>query len=396
MSDPTIQVVTSVAALSVAIWLYLIFFRGGFWRADQRLGETADPDGAGLDGNGPDVAVIVPARDEAHVIGRTVSALLAQDYPGRYAVVLIDDDSSDGTATVAHAAAVTEGAEHRLTIARAAPPPDGWSGKLWALATGVERSAEILPGARYILFTDADIEHHPATLRQLVAKAEAESLDLVSLMALLACTTPWERLLVPAFVYFFQKLYPFAWVNDPDHHTAAAAGGCVLVRRHALAAAGGIAAISGALIDDCALARLIKRHGAIWLGLTATSRGIRPHGGLEDIWAMVARTAFFQLRHSAVLLAAAVAGMVVIYTAPPTALAGGLLIRDGSLAGLGLAGCLLMAGAYGPTLRLYRQPLWAAVFLPVAALLYVAMTIDSAVRHWRGHGGQWKGRIHDG
>ncbi|MFP6748077.1 MAG: glycosyltransferase, partial [Alphaproteobacteria bacterium] len=194
----------------------------------------------------------------------------------------------------------------------------------------------------------------------------------------------------------FQKLYPFAWVNDRDHRAAAAAGGCILVRRQALAAAGGMAAISGALIDDCALARLIKRHGAIWLGLTTTSQSIRPHGRLEDIWAMVVRTAFFQLRYSAPLLAAAVAGMAVIYMVPPTALAGGLLIGENSLAGLGLAGCLMMAGAYGPILGLYHQPLWAAVLLPVAALFYTAMTIDSAVRHWRGLGGKWKGRMHGG
>lgn len=393
MTESTIQVVTSVAALSVAIWLYLIFFRGGFWRADQRLGEGL---GETVAGDWPDIAVIVPARDEAPLIGRTVTALLAQDYPGRYAVVLIDDDSADGTAGIAHAAAVAQGPERRLTIARAAPPPRGWNGKLWALATGIERAAETLPGARYFLFSDADIEHHPATLRDLTAKAEAERLDLVSLMALLACETAWERLLAPAFVFFFQKLYPFAWVNDPARHAAAAAGGCVLVRRDALARAGGIAAIAGALIDDCALARLIKRHGAIWLGLTETTVSVRPHGGLVDIWTMVARTAFTQLRCSSVLLAAAVAGMLVIYLAPPAALAGGLLIGDGSLAGFGLAGCLFMAAAYGPTLGLYRQPLPAAVFLPVAALLYIAMTIDSAYRHWRGRGGQWKGRVHNG
>ena len=386
MADPTIQVVTSAAALSVAIWIYLIFFRGGFWRADQRLEQTAAPDG----GDWPDVAVIVPARDEAPLIGRTLSALMCQDYPGRYAVIVVDDGSRDGTADIARAV------DHRMVILQAAPRPAGWTGKLWALASGIERAAETLPGARYILLTDADIEHHPATLRDLVAKAEADGLDLVSLMALLACGTPWERLLVPAFVYFFQKLYPFAWVNHPDHRAAAAAGGCILVRRQALAAAGGMAAISGALIDDCALARLIKRHGAIWLGLTTTSLSIRPHGGLEDIWAMVVRTAFFQLGYSAHLLAAAVAGMAVIYMAPPTALAGGLLIGENSLAGLGLAGCLMMAGAYGPILGLYRQPPWAAVLLPVAALFYAAMTIDSAVRHWRGLGGKWKGRIHGG
>jgi hopene-associated glycosyltransferase HpnB len=386
MTDPVIQVVTFVAALSVAIWVYLIFFRGGFWRADQRLEQTAAPDGD----DWPDVAVIVPARDEAPLIGRSLSALMGQDYPGRYAVILVDDDSRDGTADIARAV------DHRVAIIQAAPRPAGWTGKLWALASGIERAAESLPDARYILLTDADIEHHPATLRDLVAKAEAEGLDLVSLMALLACGTPWERLLVPAFVYFFQKLYPFAWVNQPEHRTAAAAGGCILVRRQALAAAGGMAAISGALIDDCALARLIKRHGAIWLGLATTSLSIRPHGGLEDIWAMVVRTAFFQLRYSAPLLAAAVAGMAVIYMVPPTALAGGLLFGEASLAGLGLAGCLMMAGAYGPILGLYRQPPWAAVLLPVAAMFYAAMTIDSAVCHWRGRGGKWKGRIHGG
>ena len=390
MSDPTIQVVTSVAALSVAIWLYLIFFRGGFWRADQRLGPMAVPDSAW-----PDIAVIVPARDEAQVIGKTVGALLAQDYPGRFAVLLIDDASSDGTARIARA---VPGAEQRLTVISGSPPPGGWTGKLWALATGVDRAAALLPDARYLLFSDADIDHHPAALRALVAKAEAERLDLVSLMALLTCTTGWERLLVPAFVYFFQKLYPFAWVNDPANAMAAAAGGCVLVRRDALARAGGIAAISDALIDDCALARLIKRRGAIWLGLTETTRSIRGHGGfgdgLGDIWAMVVRTAFFQLRYSVARLVAAVAGMLVIYVMPPLALAVGLLMGSGSLAGLGLAACILMAAAYRPTLGLYRQPRAAAVLLPVAALFYMAMTIDSAWRHWRGRGGQWKGRFY--
>ena len=386
MAESTIQVVTLAAALSVVIWLYLLFFRGGFWRADQRLGEAA-----AHVGDWPDIAVIVPARNEAPLIGRTMSALLAQDYPGRYDVALIDDGSDDGTAAAARA---VEGADQRLTIILSTPPPAGWTGKLWALAAGIDHAAGTLPGARYLLFSDADIEHHPATLRLLAAKAEAERLDLVSLMALLSCKTPWERLLAPAFVYFFQKLYPFPWVNDPAHPAAAAAGGCVLVRRDALAAAGGIAAISDALIDDCALARLIKRQGAIWLGLAETTFSIRPHDGLKDIWTMVARTAFTQLHYSPVLLAAAVAGMAVIYMAPPAALAGGLLAADGVLAGLGLAGCLLMAAAYGPTLELYRQPLAAAALLPIAALLYSAMTIDSAFRHWRGRGARWKGRTH--
>ena len=384
MAETTLQVVTSAAALSVAIWLYLIFFRGRFWRADQRLGPAP-----GTVGDWPAVAVIVPARNEAALIGRTMAALLAQDYSGFLKIILVDDNSEDSTAEVARAVG------SRVDIVSAAPPPAGWTGKLWALASGVERAAESLPEARYILFSDADIEHHPASLRDLVAKAETERLDLVSLMALLGCKTPWERLLVPAFVYFFQKLYPFAWVNDPTRSTAAAAGGCMLVRRDALAAAGGLAAMSGALIDDCALARLIKGKGRIWLGLTKTIRSIRPYEGLGGIWDMVARSAFTQLRHSVVLLVATVAGMLVIYMAPPAAALGGLLIGDGYLAASGLAGWLMMAVAYEPTLRLYGRPKIAAPILPLAALFYIAMTIASAALHWRGRGGLWKGRVNE-
>ncbi|MFQ5958325.1 MAG: glycosyltransferase, partial [Alphaproteobacteria bacterium] len=241
---------------------------------------------------------------------------------------------------------------------------------------------------------DADIEHGPAALRALVAKAEAERLGLVSLMARLRCEGGWERLLIPAFVFFFQKLYPFPWVNDPRRRTAAAAGGCMLVRRTTLAGAGGIDAVKDALIDDCALARALKERGPIWLGLATTTRSIRAYAGLGGVWDMVARSAYAQLRHSALLLAATVAGMFVVYLGPPLATVAGAAAGEAVSAGLGLAAWALMAAAYTPTLRLYRQPPSAGVLLPFTALLYTLMTVDSALRHWRGEGGMWKGRTY--
>jgi hopene-associated glycosyltransferase HpnB len=264
---------------------------------------------------------------------------------------------------------------------------------MWALSQGVARAAEILPEAGYFLFTDADIDHDPGVLRALVDKAENERLDQVSLMAWLRCETAWERLLIPAFVFFFQKLYPFPWVNDPRRKLAAAAGGCVLLRCRALDRAGGIAVIKAALIDDCALARVIKPGGAIWLGLTTMSRSHRPYAALGDIWNMVARSAYTQLHHSPWLLAGTVAGMVVIYLAPPAALVWGMVTGHGGLIALGAAAWLLMALAYGPTLALYSRPRVAAVLLPVAGFLYTLMTVDSALRHWRERGGEWKGRV---
>jgi len=385
-----VDILTVVAAVSLAAWLYLVFWRGGFWRADQRLEAPpayhGDRPGAVM----PGVVIVVPARDEAPVIGRTVAALLAQDYPGDIALTMIDDRSSDGTADVARAAAQ---GDDRLHIIGGKPLPAGWVGKMWALSQGLARATEILPEVRYFLFTDADIDHDPGVLRALVAKAETERLDQVSLMAWLRCETAWERLLIPAFVFFFQKLYPFPWVNDPCRKLAAAAGGCVLLRRDALDRAGGIAAIKGALIDDCALARVIKPGGAIWLGLTTMTRSHRPYAALGDIWNMVARSAYTQLHHSPWLLAGTVVGMVVIYLAPSAALISGVVTGHGALIALGAAALLLIAGAYGPTLGLYNRPRIAAVLLPVAGFLYTLMTVDSAVRHWRGRGGEWKGRV---
>ncbi|MFQ5774437.1 MAG: glycosyltransferase [Kiloniellaceae bacterium] len=394
-----VSAITAAAALSLLIWLYLLFLRGGYWRAEERLeGDVPGP------ASWPDVVAVVPAREEADVIGRAVAALLAQDYPGRLDVILVDDHSGDGTAEQAVRAAERAGRPEALSVVAARTLPPGWSGKVWAMAEGLRHADEAAPRAAYLWLSDADIEHAPDNLRRLVAKAEAERRDLVSLMAGLSCRAFWERLLIPPFVYFFQMLYPFAWVNDPAARTAAAAGGCILLRRAALARAGGFAAIGGELIDDCALARRIKdltlsgrgagAGGGIWIGLTGSARSIRPYRGLSDIWAMVARTAYTQLGHSPVLLAGALAGMVLTYLAPPLAALGLPLHGAPAAALLGLAAWLLMSVSARPTLRLYRQPIWLVAMLPAAAALYCAMTLDSALGHWRGRGGAWKGRVH--
>ncbi len=379
---------SALAAVSLAAWLYLVAFRGGFWRAARRRDDPPAP------AAWPAVVAVVPARNEAEVIGRSLRALLAQDYPGDFPVVVVDDHSADGTAEAARAAAAAAGREDQLTVVRAAPLPKGWTGKTWALAQGAERAATIAAEARYLLFTDADIEHDPPVVRRLVAEAEAGGLDLSSRMPLLHCESVLERLLIAAFVFFFRMLYPFAWVADPGRTTAAAAGGCMLVRRSALDGAGGVGAIKGALIDDCALAAAIKRRGRIGLELTAASRSIRTYAGLRDIWRMVARTAFAQLDHSAALLALTVAGMLVVYVGPPVAAIAGGLSGDAAPAALGAAGWLLMAAAFAPTLRLYGWGAAGGLLLPVAAFLFTLMTIDSARRHWLGRGAAWKGRAY--
>ena len=370
---------TILAAVSLAVWLYLLFGHGGYWRADQRL------DGAGdrLDA-WPAVAAAVPARNEAAVIGQTLRSLLAQDYPGDLVVIVVDDESDDGTAELARGAGVV--------VVGGVARPVGWVGKTWALAQGVEAAAAASPEARYLWFSDADIAHGPGVLRALVAKAEAGRLDLVSLMARLQCESGWERLLIPAFVFFFQMLYPFRRVNDPARATAAAAGGCMLVRRAALVAAGGLDAIAGDLIDDCALARALKPGGPIWLGLATESWSVRPYAGLGDIWDMVARSAYTQLRHSPMLLAGTVVGMTIIFLAPPVATLVGVFGGVGPAMVLGAAGWLAITASYAPTLGFYRRPAVAGLLLPVAASLFVVMTLDSA-RRWRhGEGGRWKGR----
>ena len=376
---------TLLAAAALAAWIYLVLFHGFFWRADQRLpAETKAPE------RWPEIAAVIPARDEAPVIGGAVESLLRQDYPGDLRVIVVDDASTDGTAAAARAAAARAGAEARLTIVAAPPLPPGWSGKLWAVHNGVAAA----PADRsYVLLTDADIAHAPDALRRLVAKAET-GLDLVSLMVKLHCESFAERLLIPAFVFFFQKLYPFPWVNDRAISTAGAAGGCMLVRREALDRAGGIAAVKDALIDDCALAAALKKKGPIWLGLAEASASVRRYPRIADVWRMVARTAYTQLRHSPLRVLGTVPGMALLYLVPPLAMVLFPFAGAWFAAAMGAAAFALMLYAYRPTWTLYRGDDPALLLLPLAALLYTAMTVDSALRHWRGKGGAWKGRTY--
>ncbi|GAA2751630.1 glycosyltransferase [Kitasatospora cinereorecta] len=375
-----------VSALSLLVWLWLAVGHGFFWRTDQRLPARRDP------GRWPRVAVVVPARDEAGVLPDSLPTLLAQDYPGEARVILVDDHSSDGTGELAAALADgPDGGGLPLTVTTPPPLPEGWTGKLWALRHGVELAGD----AQWLLLTDADIAHGPTSLRELVAAAEGNGLDLVSQMARLRVRTGWERLIVPAFVYFFAQLYPFRWSNRPGGRTAAAAGGCSLVRRTALERIGGVAAIRGAVIDDVSLARAVKRSGGrTWLGLAEQVDSVRPYPGLGPLWRMVSRSAYAQLRHSVVLLAGTVLGLSLVYLVPPAALAVGLAAGWWGPAVLGGAAWAVMAGTYLPMLRYYRQPAWAAVLLPFTALLYLLMTVDSAVQHWRGRGAAWKGRTY--
>ena len=373
------MVVNFVAAAALAIWLYLIVGRGGFWLASER--DNGGPAPAAW----PAVTAVIPARDEAEGVGDTIASLLNQDYPGAFSVILVDDQSTDGTADVARRAA--SAAADRLIVVPGAALPAGWTGKLWAMTQGVARA---LPGEPvYLLFTDADIVYDRDALTRLVSEAQAKGLVLNSRMARLRCESFAERAFVPAFIFFFQMLYPFAWVNRYDRGMAAAAGGCMLVRRDALDAAGGIEAIRGALIDDCALARSLKPQGPIRLSLTGGVRSIRGYATAQDIRRMVARSAYAQLGYSPLLLAATVAGLALVYLAPVLL----ALFGHGLAQGLGLLAWAFMAIAFQPILRFYRlSPLWGP-FLPASALAYMAFTLDSAYQYARKRGGLWKGRV---
>ncbi len=371
-----------IAAAALATWLYLVLGRGAFWLARERDDWQPAPPAAW-----PRVAAVVPARNEAVTVGESIGSLSRQDYAGPLRIVLVDDNSEDGTAAVARGAA-GERAAHTLTIVDGKPLPAGWTGKLWAVKQGIDAAEG--PPARpdYLLLTDADIVHDPDSVSRLVAHAEAKGLVLTSLMAKLRCESLAERVHVPAFIFFFQMLYPFAWANRPGP-TAAAAGGCMLVRADALRQAGGIAIIRDALIDDCALAAKMKAQGPIWLGLTDRVRSIRPYPGLSDLRRMVSRSAYAQLRYSPLLLAATVLGMLLTYLVPPLM----ALFGSGLARWLGLAAWGVMALAFQPTLRFYRlSPLWGLA-LPGIALLYMIYTLDSAYQHARGRGGAWKGRV---
>jgi hopene-associated glycosyltransferase HpnB len=388
----TICALTSAATLA---WLYLLTLHAGYWRTGHRL-----PAGDGGSGHPwlqrpPSVTAVVPARNEAGILPACLPTLLSQDYQGRLCVIVVDDDSTDDTAKVV-AELGTACTDRKLTVVSARPTPPGWAGKVWAMAEGTQA---VDPDAEYILFTDADIAYAPGTLTRLATAAADGEYALVSQMALLRTGTRPEKLLIPAFVYFFAQLYPFPRVSRPRSRTAAAAGGCMLVRASALTAAGGLAPIRDARIDDVALGRLLKRVGGrCWLGLTTDVLSLRPYDRLADIWDMVARSAYTQLRYSLTLTAGAVLGLAWLYLLPPAAAIAGLAILAAGgpaawLAAAGLTGWLLMAVSYVPILRLYRLSPLRGLTLPLIAAMYAAMTADSARRHHRGRGGEWKGRV---
>ncbi|GAP96063.1 glycosyltransferase [Leptolyngbya sp. NIES-2104] len=372
------EIILGLSIVSLSIWIYLLMFRGQFWQMDQRL-----PEGTSQTAS---VCVVIPARNEADLLPIVLRSLLTQSYSGSLNIILVDDHSTDGTAQVAKQTAEMLGKSEQLQILSAQPLPAGWTGKLWALEQGIQKGMELEPD--YFLLTDADIEHDSDNLRDLVSHAIENDRELVSLMVRLRCVSFWEKLLIPAFVFFFAKLYPFWWANDPSRSLAAAAGGCSLIQREALTRIGGVAAIRQALIDDCALADAIKSTGSrrIWLGLTPTTISLRPYDSLDTIWNMVSRTAYTQLNYSPLLLIGAVFGMFIVYLLPVVG------ILTGSL--MSLFTYLLMSLSYFPIVQFYRCPFWYAFCLPAIAFLYLLMTIDSAIKHWRGQGGAWKGRTY--
>ncbi|MEU5373145.1 glycosyltransferase [Streptomyces sp. NPDC005951] len=378
-----------IAVGSLIAWVWLLLGQGFYWRTDQRLPRRTDP------ARWPSVAVVVPARDEAAMLPVSLPSLLVQDYPGEAGIVLVDDCSSDGTGQLARDLAARYGGLP-LTVVTPGEPERGWTGKLWALRHGIAVARRNKPD--FLLLTDADIAHEPDSLRDLVAAAGPggpDGFDLVSQMARLRVESVWERLVVPAFVYFFGQLYPFRRVNSARSRTAAAAGGCVLLRTEAAERSRIPESIRQAVIDDVSLAREVRRGGGrIWLGLAERVDSVRPYPRLADLWRMVARSAYAQLRHSPLLLAGTVPGLLLVYVAPPATLVAGVATGDAVAAWAGGAAWAVMTATYLPMLAYYRQSPWLGPLLPLTAVLYLLMTIDSAVQHYRGRGAAWKGRTY--
>ncbi|KUM95733.1 glycosyl transferase family 2 [Streptomyces cellostaticus] len=374
------------AVVSLVAWCWLLLGQGFFWRTDVRLPPRRDP------GQWPSVCIVVPARDEAAVLPASLPSLLAQDYPGRAEVFLVDDGSSDGTGELARELSRRHGGLP-LTVGSPGEPPAGWTGKLWAVRHGIDLARAREPA--YLLLTDADIAHAPDSLRELVAAARTGGFDVVSQMARLRVESLWERLVVPAFVYFFAQLYPFRRIGRKGSRTAAAAGGCVLLRADMAERARIPDAIRHAVIDDVALARAVKGAGGhVWLGLAERVDSVRPYPRLRDLWRMVSRSAYAQLRHNPLLLFGTVAGLALVYLVPPAAVLTGAVNGSAATAVTGAAAWAVMAGTYVPMLRYYGQPLWLAPLLPFTAFLYLLMTVDSAMQHYRGRGAAWKGRTY--
>lgn len=359
--------------LSFLIWLWLLFAHGRFWSSTPELPPATPP-------ACPDVDVIVPARDEVETINRVIASLLAQDYGGKLRVILVDDNSTDGTAAAA-------GTASNLLVIAGLSKPAGWSGKLWAISQGIAAST-----APVLLFADADVQHDPRHLSALVARLLQPSVEMVSEMVRLNCTSLAERMLIPAFVYFFQMLYPFAKVNDPHSAVAAAAGGTVLIRRETLERIGGIDVVKNALIDDVALAQAVKTVGPIYLGHSGLAASIRGYPGFADVWRMISRTAFTQLRYSAVLLVFTIAALMLVWLVPVWS----VLFGHGWRLAFGLAVSVLAAVSYMPTLRRYGQPRLLSLALPLVALFYMSATLGSALNYWLGGGATWKKRTYGG
>jgi hopene-associated glycosyltransferase HpnB len=374
-------------------WLYLLLEHGRFWML-QRLLPSSET--ISTQEKRPfKIAAVIPARNEADVIGRAIASLLnqqgwspaAEEGVTALHIFVVDDHSTDGTAATAQAASANSG---QVTVVSSAPLPDGWTGKLWAMQQGIERALQIKPD--FLLLTDADIEHAPGNLAKLVSISEDANYDLASFMVKLNCRSLAEKLLIPAFVFFFFMLYPPEWVRDPRRRTSGAAGGCLLIRPSALNRIGGIAAIKGEIIDDCALALAVKRSGGkVWLGAAADTHSLRPYKSFGEIERMIARTAFNQLKHSGWLLTATVLGMLLLYVAPLALLAGG----SPRLVLLGASSYALMVAAYLPMVRFYGLNLLWALTLPLAGVFYTAATVHSAIAYWSGKGGEWKGRAQD-
>ncbi len=391
-----------IAYLSLLIWICLWLFWGRFWHTEKltstQLATTAN--------SYPSVWVIIPAKDEAETIAQCLQSVLSQDYAGKLNVVLVDDQSDDDTAQIASKAAASLGKQDQFDLLSGQSLPPNWKGKLWALQQGIDSvqtslektsqqndRAKLAP--EYFLLTDADIQHHPLSLQELVSKAETEKLDLVSLMVLLRCQSFWEKLLIPAFVFFFRLLYPFWLANKSDSFVSAAAGGCILIRASTLQEIDGFNGLKDALIDDCSLAKQVKSRGKkTWLGLTNKTISLRPYDSLKSIWDMVSRTAFNQLGYSWLLLMLTVVGLGLVYIMPWWAIAQGIITKNMELTLLGLLIWVLMSVAYYPLIRLYNiSPGWSFL-LPAIAFIYSLMTIDSAIKHSQGKGGAWKGRTY--
>ncbi len=372
----------ALAGLSLLIWAYLLAFRGKYWLEKPQPFPEKPPLTT------PDVAIVVPARNEAAVIERSIRSLFRQDYTGPFKIFLVDDHSTDKTAELARLVSESQYQMARLVIVPSADLPQGWGGKVWAMQQGLSAVAAHMPQAEYVLFTDADIEHSKDSLRELVARAESEKLALASFMVRLNCTNIWEKFLIPAFVYFFMMLYPFAQVRDAKSKVAAAAGGAMLARMRALKAINGFQDMKGALIDDCTLAKKLKKEGPIWLGLARETQSIRPYQTLDEIWGMIARSAYNQLGYSPFMLFGCILGMAAVFIAPAVVMACG----TGLAQIVGLSGYLAMTVSYLPIMRVYRQNAALALSLPFAAFIYLLATLDSAYLHYTGRGGMWKGR----